>query len=233
MENKMAEKRNILGGAIASRLNSPIMQKIEDKLFFVQQTFSRIKYKKAFSVAEAMIALLIGTIVLGFSAPMISKQMKHNNFNAIQYEMLSKKIEKLNNEINTLKNQNIKLESGMVVAFNDTTCPTGWTKLTELFTDSEGVFIRNIGGQALSKGEIQEDAAPNITGTFGSLRTGGYFTSSGVFSAKESKNSYNGLDQVDGTIVEFNAKNASSSYGRDNTIEIRPKNIAFLYCVKD
>ena len=232
MENKMAESRNILG-TIASRLNSNKSQKNYNVRFFTAQNALTTKSRIAFSVAEAMIALLIGTIVLGFSAPMISKQIKHNNFNDIQYEMLSKKIEKLNNEINTLKNQNVKLESGMVVAFNATTCPTGWTKLTELFANSEGVFIRNIGGQALPKEEIQEDAAPNITGTFGSLRTGGYFTSSGVFSAKESKNSYNGLDQVSGTIVEFNAKNASSSYGRDDTIEIRPKNIAFLYCVKD
>ncbi len=47
----------------------------------------------AFSVAEAMIALLIGTIVLGFSAPMITKQLKHNNFTSIQTQVMNKKIE--------------------------------------------------------------------------------------------------------------------------------------------
>jgi len=48
---------------------------------------------RAFSVAEAMIALLIGTIVLGFSAPMITKQLKHNNFTSIQTQIMNKKIE--------------------------------------------------------------------------------------------------------------------------------------------
>ena len=84
----------------------------------------------AFSVAEAMIALLIGTIVLGFSAPMITKQLKHNDFTSIQTQILNKKIEnvddksdananyikslennikKLENDINTIKNNpNIK-----------------------------------------------------------------------------------------------------------------------------
>ena len=48
---------------------------------------------RAFSVAEAMIALLIGTIVLGFSAPMITKQLKHNDFTSIQAQIMNKKIE--------------------------------------------------------------------------------------------------------------------------------------------
>ncbi len=40
-----------------------------------------------------MIVLLIGTLVLGFSAPMISKQLKHNDFTSIQTQILNKKIE--------------------------------------------------------------------------------------------------------------------------------------------
>ena len=51
----------------------------------------------AFSVAEAMIALLIGTIVLGFSAPMITKQLKHNDFTSIQAQIMNKKIENVKN----------------------------------------------------------------------------------------------------------------------------------------
>ena len=50
---------------------------------------------RAFSVAEAMIVLLIGTIILGFSAPMISKQLQHNNFSNIQSQILSSKIDKI------------------------------------------------------------------------------------------------------------------------------------------
>ena len=42
-----------------------------------------------------MIVLLIGTIILGFSAPMISKQLQHNNFSNIQSQILSSKIDKI------------------------------------------------------------------------------------------------------------------------------------------
>ena len=104
MENKMAESRNILGGAIASRLNFPIMQKIEDKLFFVQQTFSRIKYKKAFSIAEAMITLTIVSVIAASVAPMISKQIKINEMGDVQANILNQKIEDIKSELKTLKN---------------------------------------------------------------------------------------------------------------------------------
>ena len=53
---------------------------------------------RAFSVAEAMIALLIGSLILGFSAPMITKQLKHNNFTSIQTQILNKKIENVDDK---------------------------------------------------------------------------------------------------------------------------------------
>ena len=53
------------------------------------------KSKKAFSLAEAMIALLIGSLILGVSAPMISKQIKYNNFSDAQAALFSKKIEEV------------------------------------------------------------------------------------------------------------------------------------------
>ena len=53
---------------------------------------------KAFSVAEAMIAVLIASIVLGMSAPMISRQLKRNNMNDVQFQVLNKKIEQLRNK---------------------------------------------------------------------------------------------------------------------------------------
>ncbi len=57
-----------------------------------------LKPTNAFSVAEAMIALLIGSLVLGFSAPMISKQLQHNNFTSIQTQILNKKIENVDDK---------------------------------------------------------------------------------------------------------------------------------------
>ena len=142
------------------------------------------------------------------------------------------KINELLKKIEELESQEVKLDSGMVVAFNRESCPTGWTSLTTLFKDTEGAFIRNLGGQAKNIGAVQLDAVPNITGTFGSLRDWGYTTYSGVFQKGASKNSYNGIDVVSGYMINFDASTSSKSYGRDDTTEVRPKNIALLYCVK-
>ena len=62
----------------ASSLNPPKFQKYS---------------KKAFSIAEALIALLIGSLILGMSAPLITKQLKHNSFTDIQAQLLNRKVE--------------------------------------------------------------------------------------------------------------------------------------------
>lgn len=59
------------------------------QIFAVQR--QRLPSAKAFSVVEAMIAVLIGSIVLGMSAPMISSQLKRNNMNDVQFQVLNKK----------------------------------------------------------------------------------------------------------------------------------------------
>ena len=93
MQNKMTERRNTLGrGAIASRLNSPIMQKIEDKLFFTLQNSLITKTIKAFSIAEAMITLTIVSVIAASVAPMISKQVKINEMGDVQANILNQKI---------------------------------------------------------------------------------------------------------------------------------------------
>ena len=76
-------------GAIGSSINSPLCQKISLK--------SKNNYrnsKKAFSVAEATIALLIGSVALGMAAPMITKQIKYNNMSEVQTRVLNQRIEK-------------------------------------------------------------------------------------------------------------------------------------------
>ena len=55
----------------------------------------------AFSIAEAMIVFLVVSIVLGMSAPMISKQIKYNNFSDAQISMLNRSFEKLRTDMNS------------------------------------------------------------------------------------------------------------------------------------
>ena len=69
--------------------------------------------KKAFSIAEAMIALLIGSLILGVSAPMISKQMKHNNFSDVQVQIINKKIEQMSAQNKSLLEEVERLKAGL------------------------------------------------------------------------------------------------------------------------
>ena len=58
-------------------------------LEFVLQRLSLIP-ARAFSVAEVAIALLIGSIILGMAAPMITKQIKNEETQYVQIEILKK-----------------------------------------------------------------------------------------------------------------------------------------------
>ncbi len=76
-------------GAIDSSINSPLCQK-----FSLKSKNNYRNSKKAFSVAEATIALLIGSVALGMAAPMITKQIKYNNMSEVQTRVLNQRIEK-------------------------------------------------------------------------------------------------------------------------------------------
>mgnify|MGYP003294410290 CR=1 FL=1 len=94
--------------------------------------------KKAFSVAEATIALLIGSVALGMAAPMITKQVKQNNFTDTQFQVLRKEIERLR------ENQN-NIPPGAVMFFDLASCPDTWSPLTETYPNAAGSFLRNLG----------------------------------------------------------------------------------------
>ena len=80
-------------------------------------------------------ALVIGSIVLGMAAPMITKQMKNENIESVQLEIIKKTL----------------IPSGAIMFFDRADCPDGWTAL-----NSEGAFIRDVGGDAAERGVIQE-----------------------------------------------------------------------------
>ena len=170
-----------------------------------------------------MIALLIGSLILGFTAPVISKQIKYNNYNDVQAKIFENELRR-----------NL-IPSGAVMAFNLAECPPNWDPLNTVISGTDGAFIRNIGGNAKSIGEVQEDAAPNITGFHGGHGSyHGWGTAGGSFILTTISNARTSSDKS-GTPqhqVNFDASESSESYGRDDTTEVRPKNIALLYCVK-
>ena len=103
----MPENRTTVGeGGNQDLLKSSQPQKLYNS--FQNKNIKRIK---AFSIAEAMIALLIGTIVLGMSAPIITKSLKNGNIANIQLNILGKRINNLedinaNTRLNTLEGYN-------------------------------------------------------------------------------------------------------------------------------
>ncbi len=146
MENKMVKTSiTVGGGAIDCLINSSEGQKISVRLKrFVQkcnvQIFAvqrqMLSSAKAFSVAEAMIAVLIGSIVLGMSAPMISSQLKRNNMNDVQFQVLNKKIQDLQAEVRA--NNNVFPSGFLMMTFGS--CPTtGWSDVS---SDYEGRFLK-------------------------------------------------------------------------------------------
>ena len=95
---------------------------------------SEKRNKKAFSVAEAMVALLIGSVALGVAAPMMTKQMKRENFNDAQFQVLQRQIENLRSQR--------EVPAGAIMFFNLRRCPTGWTPVS---TDFIGHYPRIVG----------------------------------------------------------------------------------------
>ena len=80
----------VVARQVGSSLNSPEFKKYS---------------KKAFSLAEALIALLVGSLILGMSAPLITKQLKHNTFTDIQARLLNREIENVSNDVDNNTNR--------------------------------------------------------------------------------------------------------------------------------
>ncbi len=125
-------------------------------LEFAQQGL-KLTPTRAFSVAEAMIALLIGTIVLGFSAPMITKTLKKQESSDLQIKVLLKKIDDLEKKVEP---------EGMVKLFYNTNCPTGWSQIKANDGSSlDGHYIR-LSTSSANIGQTLEPSLPNIIGGF-------------------------------------------------------------------
>ena len=199
---------------------------------------------RAFSVAEAMISLLIGSLILGYSAPMIAKQIKHNNMSDVQVQVLNRKIEEL-------RRTQANVPSGAVMFFNLPTCPDGWSDIssnwngrfprfagsyTSLEYDTTSKTLKTTGtAQTLSVGATQEDAIRNVSDNFNmSYRDDStpnfVTTSSGVFNSTTTWSW--GFEGSGGRASNYNlTMDLSRSVPTD--VENRPRSIALLGCVKN
>lgn len=136
----------------------------------------------AFSLVEAFVALLIASIVLGVSAPLVSKTIKHDNLNDHQITVINKKIERIERELDTIP-------AGMIAFFNGD-CPTaGWTRVDNSWNGryikiSGDYNVCDINGENsasgicnasvvstpnYASGVMLGDTIRNITGNFGNM----------------------------------------------------------------
>ncbi len=236
-------------GAIGSSINSPLGQKFSLKSKNNHKTNHK-NSKKAFSVAEAMIALLIGSVALGMAAPMITKQIKAQNMTDTQFRIINDRNYDLLERISELENiiEGLgTIPAGAVMYFDSATCPNGWEPLTNSRPNSKGAFIRNI-GDTNTLGTYQQNAAPNISGTMENFVGGSYhsingadnrnqLSMSGAFSNEylpigdHDFRSYDRGGYFEKMNINFDAsQGGTTSYGRDNTTEVRPDNITLLAC---
>ena len=212
---------------------------LEDNKISNFNKFPRFNKKKAFSIAEALITLMIVGVAMGSAAPLISKTMKNSQVSNFQLQYLQRQIDDLRRDV---------VPIGTVAFFNSSVtptsgsnpCPIGWTPLS---ADYNGRFprfagqytINGFGSTAattttLSVGATQEDAIRNITGDFGNMdRYFGNPSTQGAFFVDSTL----GYTSPDGDI-----RNAAHLYFDASRVvptaaENRPKSIALLGCVKN
>ena len=153
MKNKMV--KNLNGGAFNSCLKLPLFQKLDNVQFFVPQKSFKNNSIKAFSVAEAMIAMLIGSLILGCAAPMISKQMKVNNASDVQFSLIMRRLEAIEKGDNVIPKGTVAFFSNNVVAKSiDDPCPRGWSLAPVSWN---GRFLK-VADSAESRNELQEQS---------------------------------------------------------------------------
>lgn len=124
MNNKKVKNRMAVGeGVIDCSLNSPAGQKIGS-------SFRKIS-RNGFSLAEAMIVVLIGAIALGMSAPMISRQLRNETLTNTQMQIIQRQIDEL-------RTNRTNAPSGAIMFFEQR-CPDRWTDMSGEYA---GRYIR-------------------------------------------------------------------------------------------
>lgn len=113
--------------------------------------------KKAFSLVEALITLIIVGLALSAAAPLITKKMKSNITDDARLQILINRIEELEKKIEP---------EGMVRLFYDRECPDGWSPVTTGDSKSlDGYYIRLTTNKS-NIGKKLDPSLPNIKGGF-------------------------------------------------------------------
>ena len=208
-----------------------------------------LKKAKAFSIAEAFIMLTIVSVALAAAAPMITKQIKHNNYSNVQANIISQQLDRVTTQNNTrLENMENTIEeitermenrltntipSGAVMYFDLATCPSGWTPLANKYPNAANAFIRNQTGSGRSIGNYQSSAVPDLRGQVGNFETRDDNTHTGVFADSTVAGNWLGGGGGGNFIrVIFRASAVSSVYN-PSVNEVRPNNITLLACRKN
>ncbi len=172
---------------------------MQDKAKF----FSEIK---GFSIAEAMITMLIVSIAMAAMAPIMSKKIQSDG------------------------KSSAVIPSGMVSFFNLSTCPNGWSAVNGSWNNR---FIRIANG-ARAVGSTQEDAMLDASGAIWGITSKNWADANGVFRVTASPGSEargQGTTWQERTF-EFRLSFDPALAGRISN-EVRPKNVALLACQKN
>lgn len=163
--------------------------------------------KKAFSVAEAMVVLLIVSMMLAASAPLISKNMKNSSVSTSEFSV----------------------PSGAVMFFYLNKCPQGWTEISQKIPSAAGHFIR-IADSSHPNGQVQEQSVQEhwhkIADLYGNDKRAGWTGWGGVWSTFGS-----GLDRQANQVIRNQSISNAPYVSSDN--ETRPKNISLTTCIKN
>lgn len=190
---------------------------------------------KGFSVAEAMIALLIGSLALGMAAPMITKQVKHQNFQDVYYRKIHQSL----------------VPSGAIMFFDRADCPDGWDPLDSKYN---GRYFKVAGDYEIcdkdgekSDGTCNGSAVKTVTdNNIGVFSGDAIRNMTGEFSAYEMGRSESNINYATGvfTVQTGTAKGTSDHSGNapkfgfdasrvvPTADENRPRSVSVLACVK-
>ncbi len=179
----------------------------------------KIFMKSGFSIAEAMITLLIVSIALAAMAPIISKRQQSSVQNT----------------------ETVQIPQGAIMYYkkveayrSNKGCPRGWTLVSGM-DDRYVALTTNFD----SIGTTRAHGLPNITGYLGrngdfGFATNGNYNLQGAFFADTSQSlpfRTEGHNSTWSYNVAFDASRSNGIYGAANTV--RPNTVYFVACSKD